>query len=174
MAGIDLRIDHCDRNVGCARAAEDVAHLELLQHVLPGIALHAIAREILPERVGVVGLTGHDDAVAGERPDGVGDALTAFNVQPMDRSVDAGEALRAEHGQLQARQTVVQRLLRRIARQLDHHLVLHEAGFFSRRQVEVAAGADVEPGRIVDARNGRRTRTGLRLLLLLLIERAAC
>jgi hypothetical protein len=91
-------------------------------------------------------------------------------VQPVDRSVDAGEALRAEHGQLQARQTVVQRLLRRIARQLDHHFILHEAGFFSRRQVEVATGADVQPGRIVDARNGRRTRTGLRLLLLLLLR----
>jgi len=75
--------------------------------------------------------------------------------------------LRAEHGELQARQRVVQCLLWRIARQLDHHLVLNEAGLLGWRQVEVAAGPDVEPGRIVDACNRWSRRTLLLLLLLL-------
>ncbi len=171
MAGVDLGIDHRDRDVGCARAAEDVAHLELLQHVLPGIALHAIARAD-PARACRCSSPDRRRRCGCWRARGwcwrCSDRLSMCS-----RWIAVLMLVRhCELSTVNCRRVsaVVQRLLRRIARQLDHHLILHEAGFFGRRQVEVAAGADVEPGRIVDARNGRRTRTGLRLLLLLLLR----
>ena len=155
MGGIDLRIDHRDRDVGAPDHAVNVQHVELLQDVLRGVAL--LLGRIAPRRrrllgaglvqaVDVVRLhdRGHADIRhrldRGRRGPAVGDLQTHHGRSRV------GEALRRDHGQPEPSNGGLQPVGRDVAGDLHHHLVLDQAGLGGRRNIHdpaLEAGQDL-------------------------------
>ena len=131
MRAVDLGVDHADRDVVARDDAMGREQPQLLRHVLAGIALLRRRRLHLGlrQRVSIVGLRGGDDLVLGERADHGRNRLLAGVAHPEGGVAALREALRGEHGQIVLLENRLQRRLRDVARQLQHHLVADEAGF---------------------------------------------
>jgi hypothetical protein len=150
MRDIDFRIDHRDRDIGATDHAVDVGNLELLQHVLRGIALwFAIGPRggivpLLLQGVEVVRLRHSDELDGCERANDFGGAPPVGDAEARHGRAGDGEVFRGEQRQSETSDRGLQSLHRDIACDLEHDLVLDEAGLGGRRNVD---NSPVEAGR---------------------------
>ena len=143
MRDVDFRIDHRDRHVGATDHAVNLGDLELLQHVLRGISLRRVAARrwhwitrLLLQGVDVVRLRDCDELDGRKCGDDLGGAPSVGNAEAHHGRAGDGEVFGGESRQPETADRGFQLLHRDIAGDLEHHLVLDEAGLGGRRNVD--------------------------------------
>ena len=143
VSDVDLRIDHRDRHIGATDHAVNIGNLELLQHVLRGVSLRRVAARrwhwitrLLLQGVDVVRLRDCDELDGRKRGDDLGRAPSVGNAEAHHGRAGDGEVFGGEQRQPETADRGFQLLHRDIAGDLEHHLVLDEAGLGGRRNVD--------------------------------------
>ncbi len=172
VGGVDLRIDHRDRDVGAAHDAVYVGDLQLLEDVLRGVAGGAgvAARRrrrvaLLRQLVDVVGLRHPDDLDRGQLLDDIAHGLAVADVEAQHDRAGAAEVLGIEQREPETAHRLLDLRDGGARRDLQHHLVLHEACLVERRNVDDAL-EHLRQGRRLAAlrrRPGRHRRRERRL-----------
>ena len=119
----------------------NIGNLELLQDVLRGVSLRRVAaragmERLLLQGVDVIGLRDRDELDGRERGDDLGRAPSVGNAEAHHGRAGDGEVFGGEQRQPETADRGFQPLHRDIAGDLEHHLVLDEAGLGGRRNVD--------------------------------------
>ena len=168
---IDFGIDHRDGDIGAPHHAVNVGHLELLENVLRGVASAGRYRLVTPgpgrrgpllQRIDIVRLRDRHELHGRQCADDVRRASAVGDTEPHRGRSGHGKVLRRQQSQSELGDGSLQPIQCDIAGDLQDHLVLDEAAFVRRRDVD---DPGLEAGRqlLAAASRGWRRRGRRRL-----------